>query len=132
MKKSVLREIVRRVEALPGDAETKRLTIEVVREIALDQGVMISDQEDRVGFAIALLDARENRTVIRDRIIARHGVCPRTAQRDIEAALQLRHLRHEMTINVAQVGNTGLTENGIEEQRDGGQFTTDILQHEGH
>lgn len=111
MKKSALREIVRRVGALPGDGETLRLVIDVVREVAMDQGVLISEQEDRVGFAIALLDARENRTIIRDRIISRYRVCPRTAQRDIEAALQLRHSRHETTINVAQVGNTDPIEN---------------------
>lgn len=119
MKKSVLREIVRRVDALPGDGETKRLVLNVVREVALDQGVLISEQEDRVGFAIALLDASENRTVIRDRLIIRYSVCARTAQRDIEAALQLRHSRHGMTINVAQVGNTDSAGNCIEEPGNG-------------
>lgn len=114
MKKSVITEILRRMAAQPWDAKIKRAMKELVHEVVLEEGIFLGDQEDRVGFAIALLDVCEKRPIIRDRIISRYRVCSRTAQRDIEVALQLRHLRHGMTINVAQVGNTDLTGNGIE------------------
>lgn len=90
MKASVIRELIYQLDGIVGDEDTKRKAKEVVRRIASAEGATAADRLDRIGFAIALLDAKEDRTTIRDRIVSRYSVSARTAQRVIETALQMR------------------------------------------
>ena len=110
MRAAVIREILGELDELTGDEETKRRAKEVVRRIASAEGIMAAEHADRVGFAIALLDAREDRTVIRDRIAARYEVSKSTARRVISAALSLRQSRQKSQFFDALPGNTSITD----------------------
>lgn len=106
MRAAVIREILSELDEMHGDDETKRRAKEVVRRIASTEGILAAEQSDRVGFAIALLEAREERKIIRDRIMARYGVQKSTALRVIRAALDLRQSRQKLHFFDALPGNT--------------------------
>lgn len=117
MRASVIREILLGLDDLRGDEDTKRQAKEVVRRIASTEGILAAEMVDRVGFAIALLDAREERTVIRNRIMARYGVKESTARRAISAALSLRQSRQKSHFFDALNGNTATSEIGESNDR---------------
>jgi hypothetical protein len=90
MRAAAIKEIIYQLDGMVGDEATKRKAKEIVRRIASSNGITSADRLDRVGFAIVLLDAKEDRQVIRNRLAAKYSVSLRTAQRVIETALQLR------------------------------------------
>lgn len=105
------REVLRSLnERKDVSDEVKRVMRETLRQLARQNGDSSLEPEERVEFALHLLNLNEDRKVIRDRLVARFGVNKRTAQRDITAALQMRH---RPTFYVAPVSETTTNEEVI-------------------
>ncbi len=73
----------------------KEVCREVIRQAAKEQGVAGLESSERVQFARHLLDMKESRPVIRDRIKASFHVSSRTAYRVIHEALRLCQKRRD-------------------------------------
>lgn len=98
------REVFRSLDGRPDVSnEVKKIMRETLRQIARENGDATLEPQERIEFAVHLLNMQESRKVTRNRLIARYGISKRTAQRDIDAALQMRHKHHSY---VAQVPET--------------------------
>jgi hypothetical protein len=89
MGKSVYRQLLASLAALDAPADAKRQFEEMIRQRAALDGLASIDRQERVQFARYLLDVKELRPVIRDRIMARYGVGRSQAYEAIDQALQL-------------------------------------------
>lgn len=78
-----------RLETLETSEEIKQLFRNLIDETAVLKDPEEQDNSDRVKFARHLLDLKEPRSVIKNRLIARFGVGKSTAYRDITAALAI-------------------------------------------
>jgi hypothetical protein len=88
MAKAVYRQLLASLAALDAPADAKRQFEEMIRQRAAIDGLARIDR-DRVQFARHLLDVKEARPLIRDRIMARYGVGRSQAYDAIDQALQL-------------------------------------------
>lgn len=77
---------------IPGPEDTKRRFEELIRRAAALEGVTSLERQERVQFARRLLDLKEPRPAIRERIMARYEVGRSQAYQVIDQALQLSGL----------------------------------------
>ena len=89
MGKAIYQQLLAGLAALDAPAEAKRQFEEMIRHRAALDGMAGIDRQERVQFARHLLDLKESRPVIRDRIMARYGVGRSQAYQAIDQALQL-------------------------------------------
>lgn len=89
MLADIYQKILDGIPTLHASEDVKREFERMVREAAVNDGVSCFVQEDRVYFARRLLDAREPRNVIRDRLMRRYRIKESQAYMDIARALQI-------------------------------------------
>lgn len=89
MSKAVYRQLLADLAGLAAPEEAKRQFEELIRRSAALDGVTSLDRQARVQFARRLLDLKEPRPVIRNRIMAKYGVGRSQAYEAIDQALQL-------------------------------------------
>lgn len=86
-------ELLAELRTIPVDDRTREALVGLLREFA-GQRVRISAgpirQQERVRMAQRLLEAREPRPVIRERLVAAYRVSRSTADRDIVQAINAR------------------------------------------
>lgn len=93
--------------------EVKQTMRELILQTARQNGVASLEQTERVEFARSLLNQREQRAVIRGRLMARFEISKSQAYRDMEAALQLSQKR---PINGTKPAETTTNEEATAEQ----------------
>ena len=84
--REVMRSLMERKDV---SDEVKRVMLDTIRKIARESGDTSLEQGERIEFARRLLEMREPRPVIRDRLKARFQIKKSQAYRDIEEALKL-------------------------------------------
>lgn len=89
MGKAIYQQLLAGLAALDAPEEAKRQFEEMIRRRAALDGLATIDPQERVQFARHLLDLKEPRPVIRNRIMARYGVGRSQAYEVIDQALQL-------------------------------------------
>lgn len=89
MRALVYQILLSEVDALDADDRSKQAFREVIRKTAETEGD--SRQWERVAFARHLLGLREQKAVVRDRLMVRYGVSKRHAYRIIDEAVELCH-----------------------------------------
>lgn len=84
-----LAELRAKLQALPVDDEQKAAFATLFDQLEPPRSASARLEAERVSFARHLLDRKELRSIIRDRLIARFSVGKSQAYRDIDAALQV-------------------------------------------
>lgn len=89
MGKATFESLLADLAGMAVPEEAKRQFEELIRRRAALDGVTSLDRQERVQFARRLLDIREPRATIRDRVMARYEVGRSQAYQVIDQALQL-------------------------------------------
>jgi len=89
MGKNVYLRLLDELAGIGAPEEVKRQFEEILRRNAALDGVTGLDRQERTQFARHLLDLREPRTVIRDRLMIRYSIGRTQAYQVIDQALQL-------------------------------------------
>ena len=89
MRKSTWQQLIDGLAGIAAPEEAKRQFEELIRRSAALDGVAGLDRQERAQFARHLLDLREPRAAIRDRLMARYNIGRTQAYQVIEQALQL-------------------------------------------
>lgn len=88
MRPDVLLHLMRLLDECNASCDAKSEFRSLIKQVGIAHGVGALEREARVRFARHLLDVREPRHIVRDRIMARFGVGDSQAYRDIDRALQ--------------------------------------------
>jgi len=89
MRKSSYQQLIDGLAGISAPEEMKRQFEELIRRSAALDGVTGLERSERVQFARHLLDLREPRATIRDRLMTRYEIGRTQAYQVIEKALQL-------------------------------------------
>lgn len=89
MSKAIYQKLLADLAGMNAPEEAKRQFEDLIRRSAALDGVASLERQERVQFARHLLDLKESRPVIRDRIMARYEVGRSQAYQVIDQALQL-------------------------------------------
>lgn len=90
MSKAIYQQLLVDLAGLSAPEEAKRQFEELIRRSAAFEGVSSLERQERVQFARRLLDLKESRSVIRDRIMAKYGLKQSQAYKVIEQAVTVR------------------------------------------
>lgn len=114
MRAADYQALLERLDGYGLNEAQRQAVIEAVRMDAKERCINLEEgARARLEFARHLLDMRESRQVIRDRLMARFGISTRSAQRDIAAALQMRQ---KTASNGAKVPETLVNEEVISQE----------------
>jgi hypothetical protein len=89
MRKSSYQHLIDGLAGIAAPEEAKRQFAELIRRSAALDGVAVLERQERAQFARHLLDLREPRAAIRDRLMSRYDIGRTQAYQVIEQALQL-------------------------------------------
>lgn len=89
MRKSSYQQLIDGLAGIAAPEEAKRQFAELIRRSAALDGVTVLDRQERTQFARHLLNLREPRAAIRDRLMSRYDIGRTQAYQVIEQALQL-------------------------------------------
>lgn len=84
---SPYQRLIERLGVLETPEETKQLFRKLIDETAAQESA--NDQGERVKYARQLLDLKEPRSIIKERLMTRFQIGKSTAYRDISAALAI-------------------------------------------
>jgi len=93
MRADVLADLLAKLDDCAAEPDSIAEFRRLIESVGARHGFLEPIQARRVGFARQLLDARQSRTDIRDRLMARFSVGESQAYRDIQAALKIVPIR---------------------------------------
>jgi hypothetical protein len=111
MSPAFIMDLVAKLDSIEADDTVKKLIRRHLYEVGAMHGVRQLRQIERVDFALHLLSLNVSVPTIRDRLMATFAVAESQAYRDVQKALNVRHL--------TPLNGTPRAENGSIEKQSG-------------
>jgi hypothetical protein len=88
MRAEVLTDLLAKLDECDADEEAKAEFRRIILAVDAFHGADVTAGEERMQFALHLLNLKESRTVVRDRLMSRYGISRAQAYRYIVEALK--------------------------------------------
>lgn len=95
MRAATYQQLIDDLEMTDAPDVYKQLFTEIIRRNAAQNGVAALERQERVRFAQNLLDRREGRPIISERLQRTYGISRTQAYEDISKALQVVRKSHQ-------------------------------------